>query len=216
MALRVVCFSTYRTSIAGGWRGIDYDAHDFIDAIKDRDISGYSNVPLRGKWHRFDNTNRQDVIGWFAAMVPDYFTANPVDGLIVLVPVPGSKIDVRSAGTPRTAQLAEAIAAAMDAPVAVADVLRQKAPIPSANEEGGTRDEAELLENLVLMDAVKELPVVLVDDVLTSGGHLKACAAMLREAGADVLMAVVAGRADGAQVPDPFAIRTEDIPDYER
>jgi hypothetical protein len=37
----------------------------------------------------------------------------------------------------------------------------------------------------------------------------------LRAAGADVLMAVVAGRADLAQVPDPFAERSEDVDDYE-
>ena len=215
MPLRVVCFSTYRTSIAGGWRGADYDAHDFIDAIKDRDINGYSNVRLRGTWHRFDNTNRQDVVGWFAAMVSDYLAANPVGDLIVLVAVPGSKVDVPFPRTPRTAQLAESIAAAVNGAVVVADVLRQSEPIPSANEEAGTRDAADLFENLVLMDDVNGLPVVLVDDVLTSGGHLQACAAKLREAGADVLMAIVAGRADEAQVPDPFAIRIEDIPDYE-
>lgn len=215
MPLRVVCFSTYRTSVAGGWRGVDYDAHDFIDAIKDRDINGYSHVWLRGKWHRFDNTNRQDVVGWFATMVSDYFTANPVNDLIMLVPAPGSKVDVKFAGTPGTAQLAEAIAAAMNAAVVVQDVLRQSEPIRSANEEGGTRDAAELFENLVLMDDVNGWPVVLVDDVLTSGGHMQACAAKLREAGANVLMAVVAGRADDAQVPDPFAVRSEDIDDYE-
>jgi hypothetical protein len=216
MPLHVVSFCTYLTTVGGiTWRSNDYNARDFIYAIKDRDINKHSWLKVRGTWQKFDNTNRQDVLGWFGAMVADYFGANSMDDLIVLVPVPGSKTHVKFAGTPRTAQLAEAIAAAMNAPVVAQDVLRQSEPIPSANEQGGTRDAAELFENLVLMGDVKGWSVVLVDDVLTSGGHLKACAAKLRAAGADVLMAIVAGRADKNQVPDPFAVRSEDVDDYE-
>jgi len=37
----------------------------------------------------------------------------------------------------------------------------------------------------------------------------------LRDGGAEVLLAVTAGRADDNQVPDVFAIRTEDIADYQ-
>jgi hypothetical protein len=65
----------------------------------------------------------------------------------VLVPVPGSKVDLEFVGTPRTAQLAEAIAAALDEDAFVADVLRQSEPIPSANEEGGTRNASELFDH---------------------------------------------------------------------
>lgn len=214
MALRVVCFSSYLTTI-GGWRGVDHDAHDFIDAIKDRSINGYSRVPVRGRRRFFDNDNRQDIVGWFAEMVSDHFTAEPVDGPIVLVPVPGSKVSVAFAGMPRTAQLAQAIATELNDGRIVKDALRWREPMPSANEDGGTRDPAELFNNLVLIENVDGDRVVLVDDVLTSGGHLQACAEKLRAGGAEVLMAVVAGRADENQVDDPFALRSADIGDYE-
>jgi predicted amidophosphoribosyltransferase len=215
MPLRAVCFSTYLTRL-GGWRSDDYNVRDFIYALKDRDINKHSWLKVRGTWHKFDNANRQDVVGWFGMIVADYLTANPVEAPFMLVPVPGSKVDVKFAGTQRTAELAEAIAAEMDGAAIVLDTLRQKAPMPSANAQGGTRDAAELFEHLVLLDDVTDLPIVLVDDVLTSGGHLQACATILREAGADVLLAVVAARADASQVPDPFAVRIEDIADYER
>jgi len=213
VALSVVCFGTYLTTL-GGWRSDDYNVRDYVYALKDRDISKHSWLKVRGTWRKWDNSNRQDVVGWFGQIVAEYFEANPLEAPIMLVPVPGSKVDVNYAGTPRTAQLAEAIAAAVDG-MFVGDVLRQSVPIASANDEGGPRDAATLFKNLALTDDVAGFPVVLVDDVLTSGGHLQACAAKLRQAGADVLMAVVGARADCNQVLEPFAVRIENIDDYQ-
>ena len=63
MPLPVVSFCTYLTSIGVAWRGIDHDTHDFIDAIKDRDINKWSSFRVKkGDWRRFDNANRQDVV----------------------------------------------------------------------------------------------------------------------------------------------------------
>ena len=58
--------------------------------------------------------------------------------------------------------------------------------------------------------------VVLVDDVLTLGGHLRACAAKLREEGADVLLGLCAARADQIPAKDPFAVRCEILSDLSR
>jgi adenine/guanine phosphoribosyltransferase-like PRPP-binding protein len=55
-----------------------------------------------------------------------------------------------------------------------------------------------------------------VDDVIASGGHLRAAAAFLRDSGADVIAAVCAGRADEAAANDvePFTMRTDVLPDF--
>jgi hypothetical protein len=212
--LRTICFCTYLTSI-GGWRQVDYDAHKFIYAIKDRVVMGYGNARIRGERHWFNNNNRQEVVGWFAQMVVDYLAAEQIDGQLSLVPVPGSKIDLAFMGQHRTAQLAEAIARALGKNAKVRDVLRWRKPMPSANKQGGTRDPARLLGELHLKGTVKGLRVVLVDDVMTTGGHLRACNARLRSAGADVILAVCAGRTDRNQVTDPFAVRQEDLDDFD-
>jgi predicted amidophosphoribosyltransferase len=57
-----------------------------------------------------------------------------------------------------------------------------------------------LYRNLVLLDEVRGGHVCLVDDVVASGGHLRACAAKLRRSGVDVGIAIVGGRADDARV----------------
>lgn len=214
MPLTVLSFATYRTSL-GNWRGVDHDAHDFVDAIKGRYIDHYSSLRVRGGWHRFDNLNREDVVRWFGQMVADHLQEVGLIWPLVLVPVPSSKSDVSFRGVNRTTVVAEAIAAACGNGVAVADVLRFDKPRLSACVYRGTRDPAKIYERLRMVGSVERQRVVLVDDVIASGGHLRACAAMLMvDGGADsVLLAVCAGRADDACVADPFAIRRDELHD---
>ena len=60
MSLRVVSFATYRTSM-DDWRSADFDAHDFISAIKGRHIEEYAWLKVRGQFRRFDDSNRDEV-----------------------------------------------------------------------------------------------------------------------------------------------------------
>ena len=215
MPLPVVAFCTYRTSL-GEWRGVDYDAHDFIDAIKDRNINGHSWLRVRGQNHRFDNSNRQQVVRWFAQMAADYLTASGPESPYVLVPFPSSKADRAFAGVNRTTTLAEAIVAEYGHRTTVCDALRFDQPLPSANEQGGTREAQTLYEHLCVVSSVSGRRIVIVDDVLTSGGHLRAGTAKLLIDGraSAVLLAICAGRADQMEVPDPFAIRDEVVDDF--
>jgi hypothetical protein len=56
MALQVVSFATYLTNSDGViWRRDDYNARDFVLAIKDRDVCEDAFVRCRGQWRRFEN-----------------------------------------------------------------------------------------------------------------------------------------------------------------
>ena len=60
MPLPVISFSTYLTSADGvAWRPDDYNARDFVLAIKGKEIAGYAFVRCQGSWRRFENTNRK-------------------------------------------------------------------------------------------------------------------------------------------------------------
>jgi len=58
-------------------------------------------------------------------------------------------------------------------------------------------------------------PIILVDDVLTTGGHVKACAAYIADKGGDLLLTVCGGRAVHSQRPNPFEVSTEEIEEFQ-
>jgi hypothetical protein len=87
-----------------------------------------------------------------------------------------------------------------------------------AHAGAGTRDPQELYSSLRL--TTRKLPIdlpqiVLVDDVIATGAHLRAAAAFLRDCGGHILAAVCVGGADNGGQPlgDPFRMRTDVFPD---
>jgi hypothetical protein len=214
MPIQVVSFSTYLTAVDRvTWRHDDYNARNFIHAIKGREIGNWGFVHSGGQWRRFDNANRQEVVRWFGEMVADYLGRGSLEPS-ALVPVPVSTADLRFDGVQRTATLAHAIAAALPRGLAVRDILRWDYRLSSASSQGGVRDARWLYDRLRLTAGMTAERVILVDDVMTSGGHLRASAARLRAAGAHVVLGVCAGHSDPAQVADPFAVRHDTLDDF--
>jgi hypothetical protein len=100
--------------------------------------------------------------------------------------------------------------------VLVADVLRWKRALPPAHQ-GGVRDPKTLLENMTLVTELPQRAVpVLVDDVLTKGGHL--LAAVEKLAGTSIgrpRLALVGGRTVLDPPKDPFAPVVEHLDELE-
>lgn len=177
-------------------------------------MEGDAYVWVRGEKRAFADATRHCAVEWFGLMVSDYLADRRLPGEVWLVPVPGSTVRLGVETRHRTVQLAEAIAAGMSGERRVADVLRWARPLPSAPEAGGRRPPELLYPNVRVTSLVRHQSVVLVDDVLISGSHLRACAARLYAGGARVLCAVTAGRADDTPVADPFGVRVEDLADF--
>jgi predicted amidophosphoribosyltransferase len=134
----------------------------------------------------------------------------------LIVPVPASThtiFDVPFTGS----RLADAVAARFpkEANIQSASILAFKVPMPRASEgQSGGRDKVAIQNGLkcVLEDLSGRL-VVLVDDVCTTGAHLRACADFVRGLGATVSVALCLARTVNSQHPSPLQVQSEDIED---
>jgi len=192
--LLALSFARYLTR-GSDWRQEDYNAYKFVRAIKGRSISGYAWIPVGNLQRRLREINKDAALEWFAEMAAPALTGSqPVIDLpqpIALVPVPGSDCTIGSPSAGRTAVLATALAKRIPSAV-VWDGLRWlNAKTPAS--QGGSRDPDVLLANLVALGYVPAA-TLLVDDVLTSGAHLRTAAAELASKGSKVYGAVCAGR----------------------
>lgn len=210
MSLHVICLCTYRTSNPRLWRDRDFAACKLIRALKGRAVSGWADVPIGPRdWVRLDResvASAADIFGRIAAGVIAW-PPSPA----FLVPIPNSCTLVNSS-PPKTKTLADALAKhAPNARLTVADVLRWHEPVP-VSHQGAARYPEQLYPNLRLTEHLQTgSRVILVDDMLTTGGHMRAAAAFVEHCGAEVTMGICAGRSDESLVSDAFAVRVETL-----
>jgi hypothetical protein len=215
MGLRTISLFTYRTK-GGGWTAEQLGVLRFVHALKRRDPGGTADVLLkRGQpKRRLGEENASEAFDWFAEMVIPVLRDELATTRVVLVPIPdsGCTEDVVES---RTSALAVAVARRAGA-VVVSDVLRWRRRMPSARSGQGSRDPVSIYQNLRLRSGWGPVsrPYVLVDDVVTTGGHLRACAAFLHNHGARVERAICAARSDQYPPDDPFERRVDDLPDF--
>jgi orotate phosphoribosyltransferase len=82
------------------------------------------------------------------------------------------------------------------------------------SSQGGTRDPQVLYDNLVITRELPSTPIVLVDDVRTTGAHFVAAVAKLARAGVASSLALCAARRVDTQEDSPFSVREEEFSEF--
>jgi len=170
----------------------EWRCQKLIKAYKNKSFKGFFTLKINGsdKYYREEDT-RSIVKILNKKIAKKLLTLS--DSPVTIVPVPNRQATANIEHDFRTWELARAIASRMDNGSLAVDALRWTKPQNSASEESGTRNSRILVKNLKFSGSL-DGPVVLFDDVLTTGGHLKAAAQKLAEHGVNVQFAIVCGR----------------------
>jgi hypothetical protein len=209
MPLTVMTYVAYRTRNFSGDQS-EYNAHKFIQAIKERPVKGYAWIPVGADKRKLEQSNRHRAAVWFGELAAAEILER-VPEPRVLVPIPNSDCVVGTAES-RTAKLAREIAQHM--PATIWDGLRWVEP-NTPSSQGGPRDPAVLLANLRMVRRPATGSCVLVDDVTTSGGHFRAAATKLQSRGMTVALAIAAGQTVHEPVDNPFGWVEVTLDDFE-
>lgn len=191
------------------WRDADYRARNLVKALKGEPFNGFSEWQVKATKQKMtvDSSPAGQAIALRVALskLLDLFTAAGIaEGHVV--PVPSSQT-VAAGGDYIGARLAGALAAIVPG-LTAAPVLWFDAPQPRAHQ-GGARRWQEVLPHLRGGNVATNGPVVLLDDVMTSGGHLRACARKLQQRGFAVDHAFVVGRTVWQRPEEMFAMPVE-------
>lgn len=210
MALSVISFATYLTREP--WNDDDHHALKFVKAVKGKNFGGWAVVPVLGRNKELRAANADDAIDWFAELAAAEIVKLRVPSPVNLVPLPNSSSTVKNENVPRTALLAEHIAAKLKN-TKVWDGLRWAKEM-TPTHQGGTRDPQTLYDNLVVTSNPPKGTLILVDDVFTKGGHLQAAVAKLGQKKAECKLAVCAGRTVLESQEQPFLVHREEVEDF--
>lgn len=208
----------YLTQQVDEMRDNDYTSLSIAKAVKGRDPGGRDkSIKLGEKVFRFGPGNPNGAVDLWTAWAANLIVngMEPQDGRLVIVPVPNSHATVSDGCDFRTWELARRIAAMIGDNVQALDELRWTEAIPKASA-GGPRQAYDLYPKLeCTLKCEADVDRVLIDDVMTSGGHLQACAARIKASGASIAAAVVCGRTMHVQVTNPFAMPIEELADFD-
>lgn len=149
---------------------------------------------MRQTIHQLKYRNLRALAAPLAQLLNDYLITNPVPGE-VLVPVPLHRKRLRERGYNQSRLLARELGKLTNLAVVDDCLVRRRSALPQARTATVAERQSNVADAFTCRDQrLRDKPVLLIDDVATSGATLDACAAALKAAGVPVVWALVLAR----------------------
>jgi ComF family protein len=149
---------------------------------------------IRQAIHELKYKNLRAIAGLFAQCLNDYLITNPVPGEVV-VPVPLHPKRLRERGYNQSHLLAQELVKLTKLPLVDNCLIRARHSPPQARTATVDERRSNVANAFSCRDQrLKGKPVLLIDDVSTSGATLDGCARALKQAGATSVWGLVLAR----------------------
>jgi len=205
MSLNVIYFVNYFKGPF--WLETNRTGNEFMRITK-----GVTKLKSSPMHQRLDTRSGEEATAWFGNLAAQILTMKYLSLPLIFVPVPNSDCCVNNNRISRTTRLAESVVKCIRSGV-VLDTLRWvKTMRPS--HQGGSRDAKYLYDNLILTKQLSVGTYVLVDDIITTGAHLRAAAARLGGAGQPCHLALCVGKTTRTTSRRAFVISEEVLPQF--
>ncbi|WP_090756096.1 hypothetical protein [Paracoccus chinensis] len=185
----------------------DWKAYNATMALKGADFNGYADIRIRGKLHRISGQNTKPILDFFGWKIVKCLEVQPAGTAIFVLPSSGC-IDFGQ--DPKAARFVQAIVDA-GCKIPVAMPFHWSELMPKAAGGGGPRNSAVLQPKLRFLPPPGIHRAILVDDVMTSGGHIRAAARIIRARGITPVGAICFARTMGVRPADILAPIHEEI-----
>ena len=204
--LKVVSLCSYLTETSIHWRPEDYSALKMVKALKGDELNGYFDAIVSGTRKQFNSAN----IDEFVKLIPKAMCKTilaEINGNATIVPIPNSGItDPRQQGF-KTLGLAEDIARHSGGRLTAIPALVFKKQ-QQKSRDGGPRSPYHFESEYKIARDVSG-PIVLVDDVVTGGGHLIGACWKLKNHKRNIVLACTFGCSTKGQLPQPLSVRSQ-------
>jgi hypothetical protein len=204
--LKVISICSYLTDVDIAWRPEDHTALKMVKAVKGDDFKGYFELTVGGIRKRLSNSNIKE----FIELVPgarQRALKKEVSTKAVIVPIPNSHVTDPEQEYFRTFELARALAKISDSLFEAVPALVFREP-QEKSREGGPRSPYHF-ESVYEIKKKVSGPIILLDDVVTGGGHLIGACWKLSSSTRKILLGCTFGASTKEQLPNPIASRSQ-------
>lgn len=202
-------FCTYLTATGTvEWTGNNYLAMNMVKAIKGDSFRGSIHVTISGITKDIYSDDASEFVKVchrpLARILRDKY---PFGACVV--PIPSSKTTDVGCSKFRTYAIAKRLVAVAGKNYCCSPILLFRSEMP-LSRRGGNRS-TYYIESQIIINGQTDKPIILFDDVMTSGAHLKAASWKLEGNGMNVIGAITFARVVKDNTIAPFGPHTEQL-----